>query len=219
MNVIIAPQLSSIMPVTLLCILMLAISAHGQDTSSTSNDTGKASLRTRSYHSTATMMLGAVDGKQAVALSMGFGGYLYQTGDVGLTVNIHADVYRILDSLWTPSITASLNFDYSLLRFGRGTSARWMTTASYGEIDLPTRTLLQGVTGVKISVPLGSDDYYKRTGLNVVLVAGAGYDVKQKYGRELLNIGVEFSDWFCLTFDASSLWKPMSPLINLGRLQ
>lgn len=188
MNVKIVPQLRPILSVSLLCILMLAVPVHGQDSSS--NDIEQALLHGQSYHTTANMILGVVDGKQTVALSMGFGGYLYQTGDVGLTANIHGDVYRIIDSLWTPSITASLNFDYSLLRFGRGTIVRWITTASYGEIDLPTTTLLQGVTGIKVSMPLGSDAYYKRTGLNAVLVAGAGYDVYQKYGREFLNIGV-----------------------------
>lgn len=201
------------------CVLLHASPVRSQDTSNSSNGTEQVSLRGRSYHSTANMILGVVDGKQAVALSMGFGGYLYQTDDVGVTVNIHGDVYRIIDSLWTPSITASLNFDYAILRIGRGTVARWMTTASYGKVDLPTTTLLQGVTGTKISIPLGSDAYYNKTGLNAILVAGIGYDVRQKYGRELLNIGVEFSDWFCLTFDVSSLWKPMSPVINLGRLQ
>ena len=186
------------------------------DTSDASNTDQQ--VERLAFYPEAQLTVGIVNKKQVSNLNIGVGSLLHTTEQTTLAIIVSGEIYRVIDSTWIPSVTARIAFDYHLLPLTSNTGVHWLTTASYGEADLPVATLLQAVSGFTLSLPIGSDAYYKRTGLEIVATLGGGYDFGQRYGREFVSVGIALYNWLAISFDVSSLWKPMSPIINPGRL-
>lgn len=188
--------------------------AKGEDLVDTS---AQASIRDYLFQPTVVNSYGIVGSDLSSLLDAGISARIVRTKDLRLELTASAGVFRIPDTSLIGWLMAKGAFEYKLVNASELGYLSVCAAVSTGFIASDQDRMTLAVSGLKAVIELGTPSWRSKLPVDVVAVVGYGYDFHNTNQRELVNVGLQLSDLIFISFDVSSLWKDMDPLLNVAR--
>ncbi len=164
------------------------------------------------------LAVGIVENREAVVFESGLAVRKTIARTSQLSFTLLGGLLRIRDSLIIGSITAKLLFDHTFLNIADFGMLTYSAALNYDTVSVTQNNILPLLTGLKLQVPLGTEQWRRQIPADFMLVVAYGYDAINSVSREVMNVGFRVNDLIYLSFDVASLWKNTSPVFNVARI-
>lgn len=181
------------------------------------DSTTQLSIRDYLFQPTVVNSYGIVNSDLSSLLDAGISARIVRTKDFRVLLTASAGVFRIPDTSLIGWLMLKGALEYQLIDQHEIGQLALCGAVSTGFIASDQDRVTLAVAGLRGVIELGSKDWRSKLPVDVVAIVGYGYNFHNSKPRELLNVGLQLSDLIFISFDVSSLWKDMDPVLNVAR--